>query len=122
MKIDERITKLFQYREELTALKAQCSEVQQLIDEEEYHLIQEMERVGVESAGCDLGTARVKIEMYPQIKDQEAFLRWCNTNEKFDMVQKRVSKGSFDEYFKETGEFPDGLETYEKTTLSLRRK
>ena len=122
MQIEERIKKLFMLRGEIAEVNARKSELQREYDEEEYLLIQDMETAGLSKGGTEDGTVSIKVESYPKIEDMNAFVQWCADNGKAEMLQKRVSKASFDEYFKLENEFPDGVDTYDKTVVSLRKR
>lgn len=122
MNIESRIDKLFELRELIKDLNDQKSALQSDYDNEEYRLIEDMEAAGLSRGGTDRGTVSIKVDAYPQVSDMEAFVDWAATNGRADMIQKRVSSAVFREFVENTNEMPDGVDTYEKTVVSLRRK
>lgn len=104
-----------QKNEDLKALNA-------AIELLERQILDEMEQDGIDKLSIKgVGTASMKIEDYPQVKDMEALLNWCYENNRAGMIQKRISKQEFDSYYAETNSYPDGVDTYTKRTLSFRR-
>lgn len=122
MNIEERIDKLFELRESISALKQEESALQEEYDREEYALIEDMQAAGLSRGGTDRGTVSIKMEKYPQVVDMESFVNWCANNGRPDMIQKRVSTTSFKEYFEQKNEYPDGLDTYDRVKVSLRKR
>jgi hypothetical protein len=122
MNIEERIDKLFELRESISALKQEESALQEEYDREEYALIEDMQSAGLSRGGTDRGTVSIKMEKYPQVVDMESFVNWCANNGRPDMIQKRVSTTSFKEYFEQKNEYPDGLDTYDRVKVSLRKR
>lgn len=120
--IEELLDFMYTTREEMRELDAQKTDRQKAYDEAEYFLIQKMEESGLKAAGIDKCSCTIKSEAYPQIKDMEGFVAWCADNNRADMLQKRVSKKSFDEYFEQTAEYPEGIDTYDKVTVLLRKR
>ena len=122
MTLEDRLTNLFNLREDLRAIDKQRAAVQEDFDRLEYEIIQEMGDLGLSNAGVEACTVSIKYEKYPKVDDMEAFVNWCSDNGRSDMIQKRVSKTAFDEYFSQSNEYPDGVETYDKVTLNMRRR
>lgn len=113
---------LFEGREKIRQLEALKTEEQKRFDEIEYLMITKMEEAGLSSAGISRCTFSLKVEPYPQVKDMALFVKWAADNDKPEMIQKRVSSAVFREYFEQTNEFPDGVDTYEKKTLGMRKR
>lgn len=122
MNIEELGTALFDGREKIRALEAEKTAVQKTFDEIEYVMITKLEEAGLTSAGIDQCTFSLKVEPYPQVKDMALFVKWAADNDKPEMLQKRVSSAVFKEYFEQSNEMPDGLDTYEKKTLGMRKR
>ena len=120
--IEQLGSDLFRIREQIRELEAQKTALQKDFDEIEYHMIQKMQDAGLASAGISECTFSLKSEMYPQVKDIDAFVKWAADNDKAEMLQRRVSSAVFKEYFEATNEMPDGIDTYEKLTLGMRRR
>lgn len=113
---------LFEGRERIRQLEALKTEEQKRFDEIEYLMITKMEEAGLSSAGISKCTFSLKVEPYPQVKDMALFVKWAADNDKPEMIQKRVSSAVFREYFEQTNELPDGVDTYEKKTLGMRKR
>ena len=113
---------LFEGREKIRQLEALKTEEQKRFDEIEYLMITKMEEAGLSSAGISRCTFSLKVEPYPQVKDMALFVKWAADNDKPEMIQKRVSSAVFREYFEQTNELPDGVDTYEKKTLGMRKR
>lgn len=113
---------LFEGREKIRQLEALKTEEQKRLDEIEYLMITKMEEAGLTSAGISRCTFSLKVEPYPQVKDMALFVKWAADNDKPEMIQKRVSSAVFREYFEQTNELPDGVDTYEKKTLGMRKR
>lgn len=113
---------LFEGREKIRQLEALKTEEQKRFDEIEYLMITKMEEAGLTSAGISRCTFSLKVEPYPQVKDMALFVKWAADNDKPEMIQKRVSSAVFREYFEQTNELPDGVDTYEKKTLGMRKR
>ena len=116
-----KIEELYDLRVRKEELTSQLSEVNKSIDSLEYGLIELLEEAGLDKARSNHGTATLKVELYPQIKDHETFVKWCVDNGKTDMLQKRVSTTSFKEYFNQNNMYPDGVDAYNKKSISFRK-
>lgn len=122
MNLGEKIDKLYELRGQKAEIQAQLKEVQADIDKLEWEIIENMQSVGIDKTATNKATVSVKAEMYPQVKDMNAFVEWCAKTGRAEMIQKRVSSGVFKEYFEQTGEYPDGVDTYNRIKLSFRKK
>lgn len=122
MSIEELGTRLFKAREAIRELEAHKSDVQKMYDDMEYVMIQKMQELGLSNAGIPACTFSLKVEMYPQVKDIDAFVKWAADHDKAEMLQRRVSAAVFREYFEQTNEMPEGVDTYEKMTLGMRKR
>lgn len=103
-------------------MEEEKSGLQTEYDDQEYLLIQAMQEAGMTTCGISNCTASLKLEKYPKIDDMENFVQWCADNGQAGMLQKRVSKAVFDEFFNLNGEYPEGIDTYDKLTLGLRKR
>lgn len=121
MNLGEKIEQLYNLRAAKDQLNAKLSDINKDIDSLEFEIITSMEDAGIEKTTTPFGTATRKVDLYPQIKDKRAFVQWMADNDKAEMIQSRVSKAVFDEYFTQEGAYPDGVDTYNKQTLSFRR-
>lgn len=120
--IEELGNMLYERREQIRELEAQKTAVQSEFETVEYIMIQKLQEAGLNSAGISRCTFSLKQEQYPQVKDMDAFARWAVEHDKTEMIQKRISSAVFKEYFAATNELPDGVDTYDKMTLSMRKR
>lgn len=101
--------------EELKALNAE-------IEATERMLLERMEIDGIDTISIKgIGTAYVSIKDYPQVKDMDAFVRWCYENNRADMLQKRITATAYASYVQEENIIPDGTDVYQKSTINFRR-
>lgn len=99
-------------------LKAINTEIEML----ERSIIERMELDGVDKVSIrSIGTATVSIKEYPQVKDMDAFVKWCYENNRVDMIQKRIASTAYNQYVQEENIMPEGTDVYQKSTLSFRR-
>jgi len=122
MNMGEKIDQLFDLRARKKELQTKLKDLNKEIQSLEYEIIENMEDTGLDKVSTDSGTVSMKVELYPSVDDQEAFIEWCYENGRPDMIQKRVSSRAFREYFEETGEFPEGVKAYDRKKLNIRRK
>lgn len=116
--------------EELRALKEQKEKkneeikaINGAITQVENMLLTELQADGVDTISINgVGTVYITTTDYPQVTDMDAFVAWCAENNRADMIQKRVSSTAFKQYLEETNEYPDGVNSYVKETVNLRRK
>lgn len=116
--------------EELRALKEQKEKkneeikaINGAITQVENMLLTELQSDGVDTISVNgVGTVYITTTDYPQVTDMDAFVNWCAENNRADMIQKRVSSTAFKQYLEETNEYPDGVNSYVKETVNLRRR
>lgn len=111
---------------ELRTIKATLAEQTKAINGElsalEFKLIEEMTDSGESKFSTGFGTVSIKTALHPQVIDMEAFVKFVMENDKPEFLQKKVNSAVFREYFEENGEYPEGIDAYERTTLSFRKK
>ena len=121
MNTGELANQLFELRARKDDLNSMLADVNKEIDQAEYSLIEAMEGDGLTQLRTDGGLISKKVELYPQVEELDSLVKWAYENNKPEILQRRVSKGVFDEWLDKTGEFPDGIKTYEKKTLNYRK-
>lgn len=101
--------------EELKALNAEIEQAERI-------LLDKMEVDGVDTISIrGIGTAYVSVKEYPQVKDMEAFVKWCYENNRADMLQKRITATAYASYVQEENRIPDGTDVFQKSTINFRR-
>ena len=121
MKLGDIIDSIFMLRAEKEKLSTEVTEINKRIEQLEMMAIDTMEDVGVDKSATGLGSVSLKIDQYPQVKDMNALVNWAHENGRADILQRRVTTSVFAEVFADTGEYPDGVDTYERKTLNYRR-
>lgn len=108
----------------MAEINKQKKELQATLDAAEYDLITDMEAQDLKTIGTEFATMTRNVKMYPQIKagDMQELVDWCAENTMAELLTTRIKASVFEEYFMDTGELPAGIETFERTTLSVRRK
>jgi hypothetical protein len=104
------------------ALEEQVKDINNQMTAIEFKLIPAMEEQDIDKLSTNVGTVTLKVEMYPQVDDMTALIKWAYENDRPDILQKRVGSKAFKEYFEEENEYPDGISTYEKKGISFRKK
>ena len=122
MKLGDIIDKIFELRQKKDDINAELKELNAEINDLEYQAICAMDDAGLDKTSTGSGSVSMKIEQYPNVTDLNSLVNWAFENGKPEILQRRVSKGVFKEYFEETGEYPDGIDTFEKKTLNYRRR
>lgn len=120
--LGDKIDRLYDINAEIDELKSRLSDLNKDKDALEYQILQDMENIGVDKVRGSKGTASMKVDLYPQVKDMEALVNWASETGNTAILQKRVSSGVFKEYFEQNGEYPPGIEAYNKSTLNFRRQ
>ncbi len=120
--LGQMIDDLYELKMQRDGVKESLKELEQRIDQLEFNVLKEMEKSGVDKTSTSKATASRKVELYPQVEDINALVTWAYENNRADILQRRVSKGVFDEIYTETSSYPDGINTYNKETLNFRKR
>lgn len=121
MNLGSLINTLYDLRMRKEEFTKQLSELNQEIEALEFSIIKQMEDSGLDNVKATKGTAFRKVDLYPQVEDMAALVNWAAENGKPEILQRRVSSGVFKEIFDQTGEYPDGVKTYQKSVLNFRK-
>lgn len=116
-----KIDLLFELREEKQKIAKEMAMLENKIYLIEKSILSDMEANGLEKASGCYGTVIPKTEVYPSVRDKEAFYRWVIETGSFELVQARINSAPYRERLKNGDLLPPGVETYEKTIL-LHRK
>ena len=120
-KFDAKLDKLRELKIAKSELKAKENETNAEIDKIEYELINDMEEVGVDQVRSSAGTASLKAEMYPSVESIGDLVNWAYETGTPEILQRRISKSVFDEYFEKNGLYPDGVSVYLKKSINFRK-
>lgn len=119
--LGELAKQLFQAKEVKADLNNRLKSINEIIKSAEKDLADAMDEAKLDKFSSEHGTISKKVELYPQVEDWEDFLKWTVENNRFDFVQRRVNSAPFKEFFDQNSYFPDGLDSYEKLTISTRK-
>ncbi len=92
-----------------------------VLDKMEAHLLGEFNKLGIDSIGCDAGTAYKSTRSSASVADWDATLDYIRTNELWNMLERRVAKKAVEEFRDEHGDLPPGLNWREEVTINVRR-
>jgi hypothetical protein len=104
--------------DEINALK---SDIYQRREVAEKLIIEKLEEQNIDSIKTDVGTISKKVKLYPRVTDMDALRDWVVQTGRLDILTKHVSRGVFAEIFEDTGAYPDGMDAYDKATITFRR-
>ena len=116
---------LTQYREIKDAKEELNKQLKELNAQESYTqdlIIQSMQSEGLDKVSCPAGTASIKTDIYPSIKDMPSFMRWVVGHGQYHVLRADSLKAVPYRELVLGGEEVDGVEEFEKTKLSFRRK
>lgn len=119
--LGKNIEEIMSLRADKAELESQIKDINETIERLEYAAIQQLEEAGLEKVKTARGSATLKVDMYPQVEDLDAIVKWAYENGRSDILQRRVSPAVFKEIFEQQGVFPDGVKTFQKKTLNYRK-
>lgn len=112
---------LYNIRAEEDRINALKSDVYQRREVAEKLIIDKLEEQNLDSIKTEVGTISKKVKLYPRVTDMDALKEWVVQTGRLDILTKHVSKGVFSEILESTGAFPDGMDAYDKATITFRR-
>ena len=116
------VTELRNLKEQKEKKNEEIKAINSSITQVENMLISELQTDGLDTIKVSgIGTVYITTTDYPQVTDMDSFVKWCAENNRADMIQKRVSSTAFKQYLEEFNEYPDGVDSYVKETVNLRR-
>lgn len=84
-------------------------------------ILQMFDNLGMDSAGCEAGTAYKSTRTSATVADMDAFLAWVKEHEAWHMLERRVAKTTVDEYVTANGDLPPGINYSSTVTVNVRR-
>lgn len=119
--LNNLIEELYNLKQRKDYLKDKVSEIDKDISAKEFKILKLMEEQGVNTVKTGYGSATRKVEPYPSVDDIDTLVKWAYENNKPEILQRRISKSVFDEYYEQEGMYPEGVTVYNKETLSFRK-
>ena len=120
--IGSKIDKLFQIREKKQQLQDQIKELNAEFETIEKDLVSTLEAQGLDKARGNLATASIAPMIVPTVKDKEEMAKWAYENDRFDILQARISRGPAVELYTEENFIVPGTDVFTKTKLSITKK
>ena len=115
MKLRDQRSQLKQaYDEEDATLKAKMEKL-------ETWLMAQMQATGARQLGSTVGTAYQQTVMKGNCSDWPTFWGWLAENQRFDMMEKRISVKTIQEYYQESGELPPGINVSPELRVVIRK-
>lgn len=102
-------------------VKEKVAAIKQSMDKIEAWLKVQADAQGVTSFKTKAGTAFVTTTDYANVSDWDATLEFIKTNDRFEMLEKRVSKTAVREYIAEAKEVPPGVTYGTKIEMNIRK-
>lgn len=84
-------------------------------------LMTQMQVTGSTQLGSPHGTAYQQTVFKGNCSDWPSFWNWLAQNGRFDMMEKRVSVKSIQEYYTESGEMPPGINVSPELRVIIRK-
>lgn len=84
-------------------------------------LMDTMQKSGANQLGSAHGTAYLQTQYRASCGDWTSFWQWIADNGRFDMLEKRVSSKTVNEYIEETGDAPPGVNVASELKVVVRR-
>lgn len=124
-KVDDVLAKYVELRDKKATAKAKydnyVGDIDVKLDRLEAWLLAQMEKTGVSQFKSEHGTAYVQEKVKCSGSDWPTTWRWIKDNDRFDLLEKRVSSKTAKEVFEETGEYPPGINVYSEREVTVRR-
>jgi len=111
---DSRSTLAAAYKEQDEALKAK-------MDRLSTWLLEQMQNADATQLGSASGTAYRQTRMKGNCSDWPSFWQFLAEQQRFDMLEKRISMKAVQEYYDESGELPPGVNVSPELTVVVRR-
>ena len=104
-----------EYEEKEEALKAQQADIANAMKDQ-------MQALGVKSAGTLFGTVSLSIKTRYYTQDREAFNRFVIENDAIFLLENRIAQTNMSKFLEENpGNVPPGLNTISETAVSVTK-
>lgn len=121
-KIVERYVALRDKKAEMDAAhKANVADVVAAMDRLENAILESLNNQGVESVRTAFGTAMKIKSTSATVADWDMLLGYIQSNERWDMLEKRVNKTAVDQFRAANDDLPPGVNYKEAITIGVRR-
>lgn len=125
MNIDDVIKGYVKMRDALDARvaeqKAELVPMRENMRKVEAWLQNQLQTQGLKNFKGASGTAFLKEVTSATVQDWDATLEFIKTNERWELLERRVSKTVVEDYAESTGEIPPGVELKREIVVQVRR-
>lgn len=111
---------LYQTREQRLTLQTTLDELKKQESELRKHLINHLPKSDASGIAGKLARATVKMKEVPQARDWSKVWKYIKKNDRFDLLQKRLSDAAVLEMWDNGKEIP-GVEHFNAVTISLNK-
>lgn len=101
--------------------KARVAEVKERMDKIEAWFMQYFEQTGQTQAKASTGTVFTKTNDYANVADWNQALEFIIANEKYEFLEKRVSKTAIREFIDTNKSVPPGINYGTKISINVRK-
>lgn len=91
------------------------------MDKLEVWLMSNMKAMNATQIGSTYGTAYQQTVFKGNCSDWPTFWNWLAENGRFDMMEKRISTKTIQEYYQESGEMPPGINVSPELRVVVRK-
>lgn len=125
MKLDKIVERYVQLRDRKAEMKAayeaSVADITSAMNRLEGAILQTLNEQGVESVRTEAGTAMKIRSTSATVADWDSLLGFVRQNERWDMLEKRVSKTAVEQYRAANEDLPPGINYKEAITIGIRR-
>ncbi len=119
----EKYIKLRDKRDKImNEAKEKCAPINDLLSRVETALMKKLTEAGANSIATDSGTAYTAVRTSATVADWPITLDFIKEGEKWDLLERRVSKAAVDAYVDEVGQLPPGINYSQERVVRVRRK
>lgn len=118
-KLKELLNELEKIMEEKRQLNVKLSELKSREADIEQEILNMLDSTGLDEVKIDNKRIGRTQNIYFNITDWDAFLKWCRRRNIFPL-QKRPQTSFLREFYEQKNKLPDGIEPYVKEGLSIR--
>lgn len=120
--LGELIDRMFEVRNKKYAQNDQIKILNEELKSLEDFILEQLDEQGLDKASGEKATASRSLKIYPSVDNKELFLRWVVQNEKFEMIQSKCNAAPVRELLENENIIPEGVSTFDRMELSLRKR
>jgi hypothetical protein len=122
MSLGKKLEAAFQLKFLITQKEEEVKELKSSLEIAQKEISDEMEQKDLQKIECQYGSAKVKVEPFPNIQDHNTFFNWVADTRRFEFLEKRVSRSAAKDMLTREGTLPPGVDSFMKTSIEFRKK